>query len=105
WMIRAVGKRIATDERFVTTRNVQLKRQVLPRFESRQRLAIMRCQIKRIDVVALLDLAHHLKFAVTIPKQFALLGFFQLSGGGLDQQLQALAFQSLLPTFVKYAAQ
>ena len=87
----AVGKRVAANNWFAMAGNVQIKCDVLPRLERRQRLAVVRREIKRTDIVALGDFFRYLKFAVAVPNEFELLDFLDLHSGAFDLQLQSLA--------------
>ena len=87
----AVGKRVAANNWFAMAGNVQIKCDVLPRLEWRQRLAVVRRQIKRTDVVALGDFFRDLEFAVAVPDEFELFDFLDLHPRGLDLQPQTLA--------------
>src|SRR6266550_3274261 len=61
---RAVGKRITANDRFAFARNVELKGQILPRFERRQCAAIMRGKIKGLDAIAFGGFFHNLELAI-----------------------------------------
>src|SRR5438445_9876097 len=64
---RAVGKRIAANDRFAFAGNVELKSQILAGFEGRQRAAIMRGQIKGLHAIAFGDFFHDLELAIAAP--------------------------------------
>ena len=89
--VRAVGKRVAAHERLVAPRQIELERQVLPRFESRQRTTIMRLEIKGANIVALRILFDDGEFSETVPAELRLPGFAAAEPG--FQQLRVQFFE------------
>jgi hypothetical protein len=79
-----------------------LKREVLARFKSWQCFAIVRREVKRVNVVTFENFAGDAKFAVTVPQQFDVFGFFGFEGGRFDEQLQTLPRQALLLALIEH---
>ena len=95
-VMRAVGKRVAADQGLVAAGDIELEGEILARLEGGQRLAVVRLQIERTDVVAFVDFFGDGKFAVAVPEEAGLFDLAALEGGGLDEQLEALPGKGLM---------
>ena len=69
-----------------------MEREILPRLERRQRLAVVRFQIERADVLALAPFFGDGEFAEAVPDEFGLFHLTAAQPGFLD--LQPQFFQS-----------
>jgi hypothetical protein len=76
-----------------------LEGDVLAGLELRQRPAVMRCEVKGVNVLAFANLFNNLKLSITIPDQFDLLDFFGAGFGDLDFRFEPLACERLLLAF------
>ena len=82
-----------------------MKSDVLAGFELRERAAIVRREIKRVDVVAFANFFDDLEFAVAVPDELNLFDFFEPGFGDLDFGFQTLARERLLLALEGEAAQ
>src|SRR6266568_2882634 len=103
--MRAVGNRVATDEWFVATGKVELKREILAGFEGGQRFAVVRLEVERADVVALGGFFGDGEFARAVPDEPGLLDLLAAEFGFLNLQSQAFQRGGLLRGFEAEAAQ
>ena len=103
--MRAVGERIATDERLVASRDVELEGKILTGLERGNRLAVMRLEVEGEDVLALGGLLHDGKFSAAIPHQAGFLGVLLTQPSFLHLQAQPLHGRALLPAIIEGAEQ
>ncbi len=103
--IRVIRNRIAPHDGLLDARHIQAKRQELPRPKQRQRLAVVREEVERVNVVRFLHLALHDELAVAVPAELFLFALSPQQRGGFDllaeqlqRQLALFAFASPLPS-------
>src|ERR1043166_9779379 len=95
-MMRAVGKGVAANQRLVAPRDVELEGEILARLEWGQRLAVVRLQIERANVLALARFFGDGELPVAIPNQSGLLDLLTAQFGFLNLQAQLGQGQALL---------
>jgi len=76
-----------------------LEGEILAGLELRQRPAIVRREVKRVDVLAFANFFDDLKFSKTVPDELDLLDFPGFCLGGLDFEFEPLAREGLLFAF------
>ena len=99
-----VGKRIAANDRFALTGKIQLERNVLARLELREWPAIVRGEVKRMDILAFANFFGDLEFSKTVPDEFDLFDFLGFRLGGLNFDFEPFARKGLLLALEREAA-
>ena len=91
---RAVGERVAADDRFRDAGDRKLEGEVLAGFERRKRFAVVGREVERIRVVALVDFLRDGEFADAVPGGAGELDGLDAELGGADVEGEALLLET-----------